>query len=110
MCSTISYIQKVLCLCVLKYILIYIRFLYYKLPKKIVTSSTKDMRNNYYNNLIKLYCLNGQFRNKAYNSVRWACLVSLAPKKKEVAFSMAIGANGETHAQVFSQTLQHENS
>ena len=33
---------------------------------------------------------NGHFRNKAYNSVRWACLYSL----EEVPFSMAIG-NGE---------------
>ena len=25
---------------------------------------------------------NGHFRNKAYNSVRWACLYSLAPKRE----------------------------
>ena len=44
----------------------------------------------------KLNGLNGHFRNKPYNCVRWACLVSLAPKreKHEGPFSMAIG-NGE---------------
>ena len=36
--------------------------------------------------------MNGHFRNKAYNSVRWVSLVSLAPeRKKEEPFNMAIG-------------------
>ena len=44
---------------------------------------------------MKLNDLNGHFRNNSYNSVRWACLVSLAPKRKrEVPFNMAI-LNGE---------------
>ena len=34
---------------------------------------------------------NGHFRNKAYNSVRWACLYSCTKERKEeVPFSMAI--------------------
>ena len=41
---------------------------------------------------------NGHFRNKANNSVRWACLYSLAPKRnEEVPFSMAIGNWELTH-------------
>ena len=27
--------------------------------------------------------MNGHFKSKAYNSVRWACLVSLAPKREK---------------------------
>ena len=36
---------------------------------------------------------NGHFRNKAYNRVRWACLMFSCTKerKEEVTFSMAIG-------------------
>ena len=38
---------------------------------------------------------NFHFRNKAYNSVRWACLYSRTKERnEEVPFSMAIG-NGE---------------
>ena len=39
---------------------------------------------------------NGHFRNKAYNRVRWACLMFSCTKERneEVPFSMAIG-NGE---------------
>ena len=33
---------------------------------------------------------NGHFRNKAYNSVRWACLHFLAPKREKSTI-MAIG-------------------
>ena len=42
------------------------------------------------------------FRKKAYNSVRWACLVSLRSKreKNEVPFSMARG-NGERMQECF---------
>ena len=43
--------------------------------------------------------LNCHIRNKAYNSVRWACLVSLAPKR-EVPISRAIG-NGEIMQECF---------
>ena len=47
------------------------------------------MRELYFNWMF----FNGHLRNKAYNSVCWACLYSLAPKerKEEVPFSMAIG-------------------
>ena len=48
---------------------------------------------------------NGHFKNKAYNSVRWACLDFLAPKrerKEEVPFSMAIG-NGELMQECFPE-------
>ena len=64
-----------------------------------------------YSIFFELNDLNGQFRSNAYNSVCWACLVCLAPKreKKEVPFGMAIGKLG-THARVFSQTLGHGNS
>ena len=56
---------------------------------------------------IELNDLYGHFRNIAYNSVRWACLVSLAPKreKKEVLFSMAI-ANGELMHECFPKQRQ----
>ena len=49
--------------------------------------------------------LNGHFRNKAYNSVHWACLVSLAPKRGS---TIQYGyRKWDSHAQVFSQTLAH---
>ena len=47
---------------------------------------------------------NGHFRNKAYNSVRWACLYSLAPKREmRKPLSMAIG-NGELMHESFPNT------
>ena len=54
---------------------------------------------------------NGHFRNKAYNSVRWACLYSLAPKREMRKYTMQYGYRKRgTHARVFSQTLTHGNS
>ena len=44
---------------------------------------------------------NGHFRNKAYNSVRWACLVSLAPKREKRKYSYI---KQGTHASVFPNT------
>ena len=52
---------------------------------------------------------NGHFRNKAYNSVRWACLYLSYNKEKneEVPFSMAIG-NGNSCTSVFPNTHSWE--
>ena len=58
---------------------------------------------------LKLNGLNGHFRNNAYNSVRWACLVSLAPKREKNTLQYGNGKWG-THARVFSLTLAHGNS
>ena len=50
--------------------------------------------------------LNDNFRSSAYNSVRWACLISLAPKRKyELPFSMDIG---NSCTSVFPNTLAGE--
>ena len=47
---------------------------------------------------------NGHFKNKAYNSVRWAGLYSLAPKREKRKYhsvwAMAIG-NGELMHECF---------
>ena len=53
--------------------------------------------------------LNGHFRNKANNSVRWACLVSLVPKEKCSTIQYGYRKLGP-HARVFSETLAHGNS
>ena len=53
---------------------------------------------------------NGHFRNKTYNSVRWACLYSLAPKRERGSTIQYGYRKRGTHARVFSQTLTHGNS
>ena len=62
----------------------------------------KKVKNSEYIDFFLLNGFNGHFRNIAYNSVRWACLVSLAPKrgKEDVPFSMDIG-NGELIREFF---------
>ena len=45
-----------------------------------------------------------------YNSVRWACLVSLAPKKEKGSTIQYGYMKWETHARVFFRTLAHGNS
>ena len=48
---------------------------------------------------------NGHFRNKAYNSVRWACLYSLAPKREMRKYhSVWLLETGNSCTSVFPNT------
>ena len=48
---------------------------------------------------------NGHFRNKAYNSVRWACLYSLAPKGEMSKYhSVWLWETGNSCKSVFQNT------
>ena len=46
---------------------------------------------------------NGHFRNKAYNSVRWACLYSLAPKREMRKYHSVWLRKLVTHAECFAK-------
>ena len=48
---------------------------------------------------------NGHFRNKAYNSVRWACLYSLSPKREKRKYhSVWLQETGNSCKSVFQNT------